>query len=70
MGGNGTPPLTVTKLKIYKAALRPIITYASETTFLTTKVEEKLRKLERKTLRRILGPKMIQGEYRSLMNHA
>lgn len=58
-----------TKMKIYKAAIRPVATYAAETMCLTSRDEEKLRIFERKIIRKIHGPKKIgEDEYRRLMN--
>ena len=42
-------------MKIYKAAVRPIISYAVETRADTTRTEQLLRSTEMKTLRSILG---------------
>lgn len=59
-----------TKLRIYKTLVRPIVTYAMETITLTNNEEEKLKILERKVIRSIMGPKKIsENEYRQLMNH-
>lgn len=59
-----------TKLKIYKSAIRPVVTYAAETMCLTNKDEEKLKIFERRIYRRILGPITTpDGEHRRLMNH-
>lgn len=58
-----------TKMRTYKATIRPVVTYASETMCLTKKDEEKLRTFERKIVRKIMGPKQTEGgEYRRLMN--
>ena len=46
---------TEAKVKIYKAAVRPIISYAVETRADTTRTEQLLRSTEMKTLRSILG---------------
>jgi endonuclease/exonuclease/phosphatase family metal-dependent hydrolase len=59
-----------TKIKIYKAAIRPVATYAAETMRLTNTDEENLGIFERKVLRKIAGPRRTEeGEYRILMNH-
>lgn len=63
-----------TKLMIYRAAIRPVTTYASETMSLTSKDEENLRIFERKILRKLVGTKRIQTgedseEYRQLWNN-
>lgn len=58
-----------TKLKIYRTAIKPAVTYASETLTLSSEDEEQLRKFERKVIRKIFGPhREINGEYRRLMN--
>ena len=43
------------KIKIYKAVVRPIMTYGAETRAATTKTEQLLRTTEMHTLRAILG---------------
>jgi hypothetical protein len=59
-----------TKIKIYKAAIRPVATYAAETMRLTNTDEENIGIFERKVLRKIAGPRRTEeGEYRTLMNH-
>lgn len=58
-----------TKIKIYKAAIRPVITYGAEVMCLSSRDEEDLRVLERKIMRSILGPRREDGKFRPLMNH-
>lgn len=58
------------KNKIYKTAIRPVVTYAGETACITKKDEERLMIFERKIIRRINGPRKInQQSYQTLMNH-
>jgi hypothetical protein len=58
-----------TKVKIYKTALRPVVTFGLETCTLTAKLEEELEIFERKVLRRIYGPVNDNGQWRKLFNH-
>jgi len=44
------------KLKLYRAVIKPIVTYASETWVLKETITQKLLVFERKILRRIFGP--------------
>ena len=44
------------KLKLYRTAVRPIVTYASETWVLKETIIQKLLVFERKIVRRIFGP--------------
>jgi len=44
------------KLKLYRAVIRPIVTYTSETCVLKETIIHKLLVFERKILRRIFGP--------------
>ncbi|KAI4462420.1 hypothetical protein MML48_4g00013485 [Holotrichia oblita] len=58
-----------TKLKVYKAAIRPTVLYAAETMRITNKDAENVRDFERKIIRRIYGPKKIdEDQYRRLTN--
>uniref|UniRef100_A0A8D8V6E2 Craniofacial development protein 2 n=1 Tax=Cacopsylla melanoneura TaxID=428564 RepID=A0A8D8V6E2_9HEMI len=45
-----------TKMKIYKTVIRPIITYGSESWTLIKEDQEKIKRFERKVIRRIYGP--------------
>ncbi|KAJ3651419.1 hypothetical protein Zmor_017463 [Zophobas morio] len=59
-----------TKLLVYKTAIRSVVIYAAETISLTSESEEKMRRFERKIVRRIMEMKKIQDQkYRILMNH-
>ena len=45
-----------TKMKLYKALIRPVVVYGSECRALTENIKQKLLVFERKILRRIFGP--------------
>jgi hypothetical protein len=53
-----------TKMKIYKAIIRLVLTYSSETCILTAKDENNLRIFERQILRKIIGPVNIDNTWR------
>jgi len=58
------------KLKIYTALIRPVVTYGCEAWTLTSRNEQKLRIYQQKILRKIFGP--IQDEngiWRIRKNH-
>ncbi|KAF6214380.1 hypothetical protein GE061_009120 [Apolygus lucorum] len=57
-----------TKITLYKVLLRPALTYGSETRVMTKQSESVLRVLERKILRRILGPLLDHGQWRRRKN--
>jgi hypothetical protein len=58
-----------TKLKIYRALVRPVITYACETWVLKEAIQQKLFVFERKVIRRIFGPtKERDGTWRIKTN--
>ena len=46
-----------TKMKVYKVATRPAVTYGVETMILIKDEGEKLRRFEKKIMRKIYGPK-------------
>jgi hypothetical protein len=58
-----------TRVKIYKTALRPVVTFGLETCTLTAKNEEELEVFERKVLRRIYGLIRDNEQWRKLYNH-
>jgi hypothetical protein len=49
------------KIRTYKAVIRPIILYGSETLIVTGKMASTLMTLERKILRKLSVPKCEQG---------
>jgi len=58
-----------TKMKLYKALIRPVAIYGSECWILTENIKEKLLVFERKILRRIFGPtQKANGEWRLKTN--
>ena len=58
-----------TKLKLYKALIRPVAVYGSECWVLTENIKQKLLVFERKILRRIFGPtQKASGEWRLKTN--
>ena len=57
------------KLQIYRALVRPVVTYGSESWTLTMEEERALAVFERKILRKIYGPvKESDGEFDETMN--
>jgi len=52
-------------MKIYKTAIRPVVTYSSQTWTLTAKDENNLRIFERQLLRKIYGPVNIDSTWRT-----
>ncbi|KAJ4433364.1 hypothetical protein ANN_15623 [Periplaneta americana] len=61
-------PSKAGKIKIYRTVLRPIVTYASETWSKLKEDENRIAIWERKILRRIYGPKLVNGEWRLRYN--
>jgi hypothetical protein len=58
-----------TKIKLYKALIRPVVVYGSESWVLTENIKQKLLVFERKILRRIFGPtQKADGEWRLQTN--
>ena len=56
------------KMKIYKTLIRPVVAYGSETWNITNRDAERLRILERKIIRKIMGPVQEEGEWRIRSN--
>jgi hypothetical protein len=54
-----------TKILLYKALIRPAVTYGAETWTMTKKAEQALLIFERKIFRRICGAKYEDGEWKS-----
>ena len=59
-----------TSIKIHRPMILHVVLYGCETWSLTLREERRLRKLENRVLRRILGPKReeVTGEWRKLHN--
>jgi hypothetical protein len=57
-----------TKIRLYKALIRPVVTYGAETWTMTKKEEQALLILERKIFREIYGPKYEDGEWKLRRN--
>lgn len=58
----------VTKLKIYKTLIRPVVTYGCQTWTMTKEAEETLLRFERRILRKIFGPIQEDGLWRARYN--
>jgi hypothetical protein len=54
-----------TKILLYKALIRPAVTYGTETRTMTKKEEQAVLTFERKIFRRIYGAKYEDGEWKS-----
>ena len=58
-----------TKIKLYKALIRPVVVYGSESWVLTENTKQKLLVFERRILRGIFGPtQKADGEWRLKTN--
>uniref|UniRef100_A0A8D8PVV0 Craniofacial development protein 2 n=1 Tax=Cacopsylla melanoneura TaxID=428564 RepID=A0A8D8PVV0_9HEMI len=57
------------KMQIYKTLIRPVVTYGSETWTLTVADRERLRRFERKIIRKIYGGVKENNEWRIRYNH-
>jgi hypothetical protein len=60
----------ITKIKIYRTKIMPVVLYGCETWSLTLKEESRLRVFENMVMRRIFGPKRdeVTEEWRKLHN--
>ena len=60
----------VTRIKIYRTIILPVVLYGCETWSLTLNEERRLRVFENRVLRRIFGPNRdeVTGECRKLHN--
>jgi hypothetical protein len=58
----------VTKIRLYKTLIRPVVTYGAETWTMTKKEEQALLIFERKIFRRLYGHKYEDGEWKSRTN--
>ena len=58
-----------TKMKLYKALVRPVVVFGSECWVLTENIKQKLLVSKRKILRKIFGPtQKANGEWRLKTN--
>ena len=57
-----------TKIILYKTLIRPVVPYGAEEWTLTKKEEQAVPVFERKTFRRMCGPKYENGEWKSRTN--
>jgi hypothetical protein len=56
------------KISIYRTIIRPILCYVFEAWMMTSKSDEMLHAFERKNLRRVYGPKKVEGGWRMRYN--
>jgi hypothetical protein len=60
----------ISKLRVYKSLIRPVVTYGCEVWTLTDRDEQHLRIFERRILRKIFGPVQNEdGSWRIRMNY-
>ena len=58
-----------TKMRVYRVAIRPVVTCGAGTMILIKDEEEKLRRFERRIVKKIYCPKkVVEGVYQRLMN--
>jgi hypothetical protein len=57
-----------TKILLYKALIRPVVSYGAETGTMTRKKEQAFLVFKRKIFRRIYGPKYENGEWKIRTN--
>ena len=58
-----------TKIMLYRSLIQPVLLYGAEAWVMTQADESALGVFERKLLRKIYGPVIVNGEYRRRMNH-
>ena len=56
-------------MKVYRIAIRSVVTYGAKTMILAKGEEEKLKRFERKFVRKNYGPRnVVEGVYQRLMS--
>ncbi|KAI5734655.1 hypothetical protein M8J77_009157 [Diaphorina citri] len=55
-------------MQIYKTLIRPVVTYGGETWTLTEADKERLRRFERRVIRKIYGGVCVNNEWRIRYN--
>ena len=58
-----------TKIQLYQILVLPVLMYGSKSWVMIQEDESVLAVFERKILRKIYGPIIVNGEYRRRMNH-